>query len=170
MGGRRRPLISSLCSIVLFVATCAGVQDAKPPLDPALKELSKFVGGTWESEGGLPISQHWTWNTDQRGLSVVTQINKGAPTAFEARAFLGWDAIAKKPYYLDMHNSETTYYGHVGLKDRVIEFKFGILGSGKTQWVERGKFTSADQWESTIFEIKEGKEVEVISFKLKRKL
>ncbi len=162
-------MISTLCSLVLFVANCAGVQDAKPPLDPALKELSKFVGGTWESDGGMPISQRWTWNPDKRGLSVVTQINKGAPNAIEARAFLGWDAVMKKPYYLDMHNSETTYYGHVGLKDGIVEFRFGLLGSEKVQWVERGKFIGPDQWESTLHEIKDGKETTLFTMILKRK-
>ena len=132
-----------LIHAIALVSVALPQSPAPPkPLDPALTELSKFVGGTWVGEGKMPIQQEWTWNRDKRGLTINTTIGKGTPKERLARAFLGWDPVAKKPYYLDMHDSETTYYGHLYLTDGTVEFKFGQIGSGKIDWIERGKCQS----------------------------
>jgi hypothetical protein len=156
-------------AIALASISCAGQNPtALKPLDPALQELSKFVGGTWMGEGKMPIQQEWTWNRDKRGLTINTTIGKGTPNERMARAFLGWDPVAKKPYYLDMHDSETTYHGHLYLTDGTVEFRFGQIGSGKIEWIERGKFVGQNEWRSTLLKVAEGKETVAHSFVLKR--
>lgn len=148
--------------LLVVISALATTQEEKP-LDPALKALSKFVGGKWVAEGEMPVEHVWTWNPDKRGLAVQARIGK-----MDAKAFIGWDPVAKKAYYLDMHGSETTYYGHVTEKGGEIEFRFGPIGTGQTKWVERGRFVSDNEWRATMYEIKDGKETAMIEFKMKR--
>jgi hypothetical protein len=162
--------VKNTLSALLTLTLAGGIvaQDEKK-LDPAITALSNFVGGKWMSEGGpVTVEQEWSWNRDKRGLNGVTLIGKGTPGMMQSKAFIGWDPLAKKAYYLDMHDSEVTYYGHATEKDGTIEFRFGRLGSGKVSWVDRGKFVSKDEYRSTMYELKDGKENAIMSFTLKR--
>lgn len=148
--------------MVLIGMAMAVGQEAKA-VDPAIKALSKFVGGKWVADGQMPIEQVWTWNPDKRGLAIQAKIG-----AMDSKAFIGWDPAAKKAYYLDMHGSETTYFGHVTEKNGEIEFRFGSIGSSQVKWIERGRFVSENEWRATMYEVKEGKENPIIEFVMKR--
>jgi hypothetical protein len=151
-------------AVILFVIVAAvAAPQGEKPLDPALRILSKFVGGKWVADGQMPVEHVWTWNADKRGLTNNAKIGKMA-----AKAFIGWDPVEKKSYYLDMHGSETTYFGHVTEKNGEIEFRFGPLGSKERKWVERGRFVSDNEWKATLYEVKDGKESAVLELKLKR--
>jgi hypothetical protein len=162
-------LKNTLCAFLcLGIVAATGAQEDKK-LDPAITALSNFVGGKWVAEGGpIPVEQEWTWNRDKRGLNVVAIIGKGTPNLMQSKAFIGWDPLEKKAYYLDMHDSELTYYGHVTHSDGTIEFRFGQLGSGKVSFTERGKFIGKDEWRATMYQLKDGKESAIMSFVMKR--
>lgn len=114
--------------------------------------------------------QEWTWQHDKRGLIIRTTIGGGTSNERIFNAYLGYDPITKKASYLDIHDSETTYSGHITLEDGFVVFRFGRIGSGKVEWVERGKFTNINLWESALYSVKEGKESLAHSFKLSRKI
>ena len=116
----------------------------------------------------MSIVHEWDWNADKRGLHANNVIGLPDGKSMLSTVFLGWDPIAKKVYYLDMHDSETTYYGHITEKNGGVEFRFGVLGSGKEDWIERGKFVGEDEWQADLIQIKDSKEVVVASFKMKR--
>jgi hypothetical protein len=155
------------CTALLVLTLTSWSQEVKP-LDPALTILSKFVGGKWKAEGGMPIVHEWKWNADKRGLHANNVIGLPGGKTMNSTVFLGWDPVAKKVYYLDMHDSEMTYYGHITEKNGGVEFRFGVLGSGKEDWIERGKFVGEDEWQADLIQIKDSKEVVVASFKMKR--
>ena len=159
---------TALTSLAIFLVPLAVNSQEAKPLDPAISVLSKFVGGKWNAVGDMPITHVWKWNADKRGLSANNVIGLPGGKSMLSTVFIGWDPIAKKTYYLDMHDSEKTYYGHITEKGGSVEFQFGELGSGKIDWIERGKFVGEDEWQASLYQIKDSKEVLLASFKMKR--
>ena len=158
----------ALIGLTIFVSALPGWTQEAKPLDSAIAALSKFVGGEWKADGDMPITHRWEWNADKRGLNANNVIVMPGGKKMLSRVFIGWDPLAKKTYYLDMHDSEKTYHGHITEKDGVVEFRFGELGSGREDFIERGKFVGDDEWQAGLYQIRESKEVLIVSFKMRR--
>lgn len=168
---------ASLVLAVLLAGSGLGVcgqEAAQKPLDPVLVKASNFVGGVWHGELKAPdgspmiLEFRYSWNPDRRGIREEGVIGKGRKDAIHTFVMFGWDPIAKKVYYLDTHNSETTYYGHVQLDGDWFVFEFGPAGGDMKQYSSRGKFTDPDTYAFHIGTSKDGKDIEGITLKRTR--
>src|SRR5206468_12833305 len=83
--------------------------EAEKALDPALEMLGRMVGGTWRTTGDFVAEFKYEWRVKGKAIRAVGVIAKGTKDEFPAEALYGWDAEAKRVYYLDFHGHETIY-------------------------------------------------------------
>lgn len=161
--------MKKLVFCVLCVMSWVGAS-ATEKLAPALEEISKFVGGKWKGtvkspEEDMAVEFSYFWHPDKKGLMSQGVIGKDAKNAVHVHAMFGWDALAKKVYYLDTHNSDNVMYGHVELEKDDMVFTFGPAGGDPKKWSSRGRFLDKDTYQ---FVIRQADGKEVVGLTLKR--
>jgi hypothetical protein len=113
-------------------------------------------------EVAAPVAEVWkAWTTSQ-GLTSFF-----APMANVDLQMGGWDPIAKAVYYLDSHNSETLYFGQVGMDGSDFVFTFGPLGGPPAAFGSRGRFKDEDTY-ATVIRRADSEEIEAFTLKRRR--
>ena len=138
-------------------------------IDPALDMLGRMVGGTWRTTGDFVAEFKYEWRIKGKAIRAVGVIAKGTKDEFPAEALYGWDAAAKKVYYLDFHGHETIYKGLVEMKDGKFIGEFGGLVGDKGHYRFEDELTDNDTLSASMFgQDKEGKWVKIHSMTFKR--
>jgi uncharacterized protein YndB with AHSA1/START domain len=124
-------------------------------LDPAMQELGKLVGGVWVSDV-TKARLKFEWCMGGKAIRGNSRIGIGGASEAEALVMLTWDPAKKAVSYIDFHGSETVYQGTMMLKDGVMVYDFTTLvgGSGNYRFAE--KFTSKDEMQVTLYQMKDG--------------
>jgi hypothetical protein len=130
---------------------------AEPPadLDPTLKKLGNLVGGTWVTEAkgpdGMPVGEfRWEWERDGRTLRSTGKLG-----GEDVYAVIGWDAAAKKVYYLDRHGPGRVFFGHAVLEGEDVVFDFSALVGPPARYQSRERFPDPDSFHSVVRQVKE---------------
>jgi len=98
-------------------------------IDPAMDMLGRFVGGTWRTAGEFVVEFKYEWRVPGKSIRGVGVIGKGSKQEAPSESIYGWDAEAKKVYYLDCHNHDTVYKGWVVVQDGKLLGDFsGLIG------------------------------------------
>lgn len=129
-------------------------QTTLPPLDPAIAYMGKIVGN-WDAvahagKGSFKCKFTFAWNEDHRGLHGNAVIALDSPKPMYSYSVIGYDQNAKAAYYVDAHDSDTIYTGHVYLENNKLMFRFGNYGKGEKQFVSTEWFTDDDHYVSEI--------------------
>jgi uncharacterized protein YndB with AHSA1/START domain len=153
------------------VAAVAEVVKANEERDMApLNELARMIGGVWRGElkgPDGPVVIEFTYTRHRDGVGVIGEgiIGKGTKTAMFVRSQFGWDPTAKAVYYLDSHDSETVYFGHVTLDGKQTVFTFSPVGMIPQIFSSRGQMVDDDTYQSII---RRATGEELVGFTLKR--
>jgi hypothetical protein len=153
-------LIKTLAATAAFAMTvCASGEGAESPQsDATYKQLKTLLGGTWVMSGpNLDAQAKWVLGPDGVSLHGETTIAPKGQQASHALARFGWDPVAKKVYYLDAHDSETVYLGHVEPTADGLEARFKTVVGSPSEWSFTFKFNGPDQYVASLFPIKDGK-------------
>lgn len=151
------------CLVTCLMSLCFASEERAP----ALAELDKFVGGVWRTEASSPTKVEFRYmkHPDGKGLMSQGVIGMGTGHPVHVHAMFGWDATAKKVYYLDTHNSDTVYYGHLELSGKDMVFTFGPAGGDMKKYSSMGRFVDDNTYQ---FVIKQADGNEVVGLTLKR--
>jgi hypothetical protein len=138
-------------------------------IDPAIEFLGKLVGGTWRTSGSFVVEQRYEWRVPGKAIRSNGILGRGTPGESQSEALFGWDAAAKKVYYLDLHGHDTVYRGVVEAKDgRLIGDFGGMIGDTGTYRFE-DKLVDDDTLAATMLaKNKAGEWVPIHTFTFKR--
>ena len=169
---RMKKLAALLVSIsALFMsATLPGWASEKGQVPADIVQLGKLVGGKWvstigEGQSKAIVEFQFRWHPDRKGIIGDGIIGKGSKSPVYARVTIGWDAKARKVYYLDTHNTDTIYYGHISKEGETFLYEFGEIGGDPKAFRSTDRFINRDLRESTILD-KQGKTI--VKFQAKR--
>ncbi|HSI73501.1 MAG TPA: hypothetical protein VK934_10015, partial [Fimbriimonas sp.] len=114
-----------------------------------------MIGGVWRGEikgpnGPVLIEFKYTRHPDGTGVVGEGVIDKGSKNAKFVKSQFGWDPTAKAVYYLDSHDSETVYFGHLTLDGDKMVFVFSPVGMLPQVFTSRGRLVDSDTYESII--------------------
>ncbi len=138
-------------------------------IDPAMEMLGRLVGGTWRTTGDFVAEFKYEWRIKGKAIRAVGVIANGTKDQFPAEALYGWDAEAKKVYYLDIHGHETVYKGLAEVKDGKLTGEFSGLVGDKGTYRFEDELTDDDTLSATLFgHGKDGKWVKLHSLTFKR--
>jgi uncharacterized protein YndB with AHSA1/START domain len=133
----------------------------------ALEQIRKMVGGTWKAEvkdeSGKPMEVQFTYKLHPDGKGVIGEGRIGDSTHVYTQ--FGWDRLAKAVYYLDTHDSETVYFGHVFPENDDLIFTFSPIGMLPQVFGSRSRFLDGDTLQSII---RDADGHEVVGLTLKR--
>jgi hypothetical protein len=102
----------------MLAAFTAVLRQAPVLTDPTFKELSKLVGGEWVGRGPkVEIHHKFEFAVDGKMIKGHGQVRVGGRVVLEMQPNMGWDPVAKQVTYVDFHDFDTVYTGHVSLKD-----------------------------------------------------
>lgn len=121
--------------------------------DPAMKLALNLCGGHWHY-AGPKIQVDLTFKAELDGKMVAGEgiIHAGKVSLFSHSRF-GWDPVQKKVYYLDTHQQDTVYFGHVIVKDGVWTNEFSTLVGADGHWVQRAKLTDKNTLDSSLYSV-----------------
>lgn len=125
-----------------------------PPLDPAIAYMGR-IAGKWTAvahagKSAFKCRFEFEWNRDHRGIHGEADIAIDTPQPMHSYTVIGYDQNAKAAYYVDAHDSDTLYAGHVYLEGGKLVFRFGNYGKGEGQFVSTEWFVDDDHYVSEI--------------------
>jgi len=117
--------------------------------DPAYKELSRLVGGHWENAAGSPFKVVNRFRFEVGGTLIRSdgKVTQNGKAVLYMHANLGWDKATKSVFYVDLHNNDTVYTGHVALVEGTLVYDFGELHNPKAHYSIKMKFIDDDHYE-----------------------
>lgn len=135
--------------------------------DPAFVLAKSLVGGTWRGTVGKKMPVQFRFHLEQGGDMIVGEgtVSVSPTQQLVMRSSLGWDATAKKTYYLDQHGTDTVYWGHVSKQGKSLMFEFRGLCGDSGQYLSCCTI-SGDSYSSTMSFKKNGKWEQVKGFHL----
>jgi len=125
-------------------------QQTEPILsDAAYKELSKLVGGEWVGSvgGSAEVHNRFEFAVDGKMIKGNGYVLAGGKTVLRTQPNLGWDPVARQVSYVDFHNHDTVYVGHVTLKDGWMLYDFSQLSDPKRHFTGKSRFTDPNHYE-----------------------
>ena len=138
-------------------------------INPAMEILGRMVGGTWRTTGSFVAEFKYEWRIKGKAIRAVGVIAKGTKDEFPAESLYGWDAEAKKVYYLDFHGHETIFKGIAEAKDGKFTGEFSGLVGDKGTYRFEDELVDNDTLVATLFgKGKDGGWVKVHSLTFKR--
>jgi len=137
--------------IFAFIAL-ASLQQEPILSDPTYKELSKLVGGDWSAhpDANTVIRQHFEFGVDGKVIRGTGSVQVHGKTVLYIHSNLGWDPVAKKVTYVDFHNHDTIYMGHVTLKDGWLEYDFNEFADPKKHYDAKSRVVDANHYEFMV--------------------
>jgi len=117
--------------------------------DPAFMELSKLVGGDWEGSvgEGAAVHNHFEFAVDGKMVKGNGTVTAGGHVVLRTQPNMGWDPVAKKVSYVDFHNHDTVYAGHVSMQDGWMVYDFTELAQPRNHFTARSRLIDADHYE-----------------------
>ncbi len=82
-----------------------------------------------------------------RGAGSVTV---GGKTVLYVQPNMGWDPVLKRVTYIDFHNHDTVYMGHIELKGGWMEYDFNEFANPKKHYAAKSRFTGPDTYEFVV--------------------
>lgn len=158
-------MLSILISSVVLTQQSVPARDLAP-----LHKLSTMIGGVWRGEiktptAPLKVEFVYKRHIDGEGLLGEGVVGKGSAKPMYIHSQFGWDPIGKQVYYLDSHDSNTVYWGHVAVQKEDVTFTFGPAGGDSKAFSSVARFLDKDTMQSII---KNSKGEEQVGFTLKR--
>lgn len=141
-----------------------------PDADRVFAEVSKMAGGTWRGElgNGMKVALQFQLVNDGKSLEGNGTVGDPKKPLLRMHSRIGIDREAKKVYYLDDHNGEQVFFGHVTLEDGKLVFDFTSIVGGSGHWISRSQ-QRGDSYSGELFAVgKDGKEVTLHTTKLTR--
>ncbi len=85
-----------------------------------------MVGGNWECcpDAETLIKQHFEFAVDGKMIRGNGSVAVKGRTVLYIHSNLGWDPVTKSVSYVDFHNEDTIYMGHITLKDGWLDYDF----------------------------------------------
>ena len=153
-----------------MIFTFAYVHLQTSAVDPALVLAQKLCGGHWKYKGPK-IEVDLVFKSEQNGSLVLgTGTIKAETVILTSHSQFGWDPKVKKTYYLDSHQNDTVYFGHVSMDGEIWTNDFTTLVGTSGHWIQRAKLVDANTLDSSLFAItKDGTERLEEHFVFKRK-
>lgn len=139
-----------MISATLFLAPLLLLQQAAPVLqDPTYKELSKLVGGDWVGhfDANTTIHQHFEFDVDGRMIRGHGFVTSGSRTVLFMQPNLGWDPVARQVSYVDFHNHDTVFLGHVTLKDGWFNYDFHEFADPSKHYSAKSRIVDKSHYE-----------------------
>ena len=135
--------------ISLFLSFALLQQAESIQSDPTFKELSKLVGGNWVGHvnADTEIRQHFEFAVDRKLIRGNGSVLVKGKVVLYTQANMGWDPSVKKVFYVDFHNHDTVYMGHVTLKDGWMEYDFSEFADSTKHYDARSKFTDKNHYQ-----------------------
>lgn len=121
--------------------------------------LAKRLVGAWEGRVGKEATVRFHFTLEQDGKLIVANgsvIAKGLKKPIPMRSSLGWDPAMKQVYYLDQHDANIVYFGHVTESNGSLVFDFRGLCGDLGHYRSTVKITR-NHYESTMDSEKNGK-------------
>ena len=116
--------------------------------DPTFRELSKLVGGHWENSGSkVKVVNRFRFEVGGTLIRSDGTVTMNGKIVLYLHANLGWDKATKSVFYVDVHDNDTVYTGHVALEKGVLVYKFGELHNPKAHYEIKMKFIDNDHYE-----------------------
>ncbi|MEZ0327218.1 MAG: SRPBCC domain-containing protein [Fimbriimonas sp.] len=171
------PMVLGACKSHFEKAHAPGNQasavEPKPNTEKDMKpldELSKMIGGVWRGEvkgpdGPMIVEFKYTRHRDGVGVVGSGVIGKGSKNALYVSSQFGWDPVAKAVYYLDSHDSETVYFGHITLDGNQMVFTFSPVGMIPQIFSSRSRLLDENTYQGII---RGDKGEELVGLTLKR--
>ncbi len=133
----------ALASVLTFQGTAAIKSD------PTFRELSKLVGGHWENSGskGVKVVNRFRFESGGTLIQSDGTVMVNGKVVLYMHANLGWDKSTKSIFYVDFHDNDTVYNGHVKLVDGSLVYEFGDLHNPKKHFTIKMKFLDNDHYE-----------------------
>src|SRR5262249_30735046 len=91
-----------------------------------------------------------------------TILTMGGKEVLHMHARFGWDAAAKKVYYLDAHGLDTVYFGHAVKDGDAVSLMFKGLVGDTGAYVFSTTFTDEDTYDATLYMDDKGKPGKVV--------
>ncbi len=119
--------------------------------DPTFNQLSRLVGGHWQNATGQNylIDNHFRFEADGKLIQSSGSVAAGRKTVLYMHASMGWDRVKKSIFYLDIHDNDTVYAGHIKLEKDALVFNFGELFDPKPHYTIRMRFLDDDHYEAS---------------------
>ncbi len=139
------------------------------PEPAAFTMLKQMVGGVWRGTVGekLPVVQRFSLVDGGKVIEGFGLVGDPKKPVLKMHSRIGLDAKGGV-YYLDMHNSDTVYFGSVTVAHGAGVFDFTDVTAHAGHWIAREKI-DGDRYESTLSTVDaSGKETELHGLKLTR--
>jgi hypothetical protein len=116
-----------------------------------IADLAALVGGHWEGKlGPATVVHRYESILDGKAIHDVGTVSMNGNVVLNIDARYGWDETAKATYYLDVHNHDTVYFGHVVNAAGTFKLHFVNLCKPADEESSSFKFTDADTMEFSI--------------------
>ena len=138
--------------ISIGIAIALAIQSNNAILDdPTYKQLSRLVGGHWHNPAGknFVIDNRFRFEADGKLIQSSGSVTAGGKTVLFMHASMGWDQAKKSVFYLDIHDNDTVYSGHIKLIKDTLVFDFGELYNPKPHYMIKMKFIDDDHYEAS---------------------
>lgn len=133
---------------MIFLLCQAPVVPAPILKDPAYVQLSRLVGGDWVGTvGTATVKNHFEFAVDGKMITGHGVVAAGGHTVLVVQPNFSWDAVAKKVSYVDFHNHDTIYAGHVAMKDGWIMYDFAELADSSKKFTGKSRLVDANHYE-----------------------
>lgn len=138
------------------------------PIDPTMVFCQKLAGHWYRKGPNAEMNLTFKIDDDGKSLSGESVVTAGK-NVFRMHSRFGWDAAAKKVYYLDAHAEDTVYFGHCWLVGDEFRNDFTAIVGGTGHWIQHAKFTDPNTFDSELYTVgKDGKETLIEHFVFKR--
>ena len=123
----------------------------------AFDSCKRLVGGVWRGTVGekLPVELRFTLSPDGNVITGTGLVGDPTKPVLRIESIVGLDAVTDSVYYLDRHNTDTVYFGHVTLEGEKLKFDFTSLVGGKGHWIATEWLPTADTFRSSMLSVKE---------------
>jgi hypothetical protein len=121
-------------------------------MDPAYRELSKLVGGDWYSrpDANTVIHQHFEFGVEGKVIRGTGDVKVGGKTVLYIHSNMGWDPVSKSVTYVDFHNHDTIYMGHITAGSDGLKYDFNEFADPKKHYAATCKFTDKDHYQFIV--------------------
>ena len=124
-----------------LIALMATVSRAGIKADPAFALARQLVGGSWSGKvGAMDVEFHFWLEHDGQLIRGHGTGRQGKKVVVTMESSYGWDAAAKQPYYLDQHNQDTVYFGHIHAEGQTVVTEFKGLATDGGVYLSKEHF------------------------------
>jgi len=119
---------------------------------PAFRELSKLVGGDWTGhiDANTVIHQRFEFAVEGKVIRGTGAVTVQGKTVLFLHSNLGWDPVAKQVSYVDFHNHDTIFLGHITMDGSSLKYDFKEFADPKKHYEAKCSFVDANHYRFTV--------------------